>query len=397
MQKTVKHILGVAVALAMTASGAFAARKKVILLLITLSFAAAYTASASFYQGFETNTNGWVGANRATLSDGVPSHSGGFHAEAPTGTGTYTLWGGESRPFPLAGFKTDIWVYLNMTPAGAANDTRFDWTTAIGMPDCGFRRDFVFNFGFYNDSVAPGSGPRFVVSGSNNAGRPNSDPRNSGRNPFAITTTGWYKLEEVFENDGGTLKVTLSVYDSTNTLLHNASQNASWVLEDATDIIGTTVGGNRYGWFATQEFSPFLAFDDTSLTGIQIHCEDGTGPAASAGYWINHPNAWSEPSITIGGHLYSEKDAIALMQKPTAGDMSYQMFSQLVAAELNIDCLNSNASCVADALNAADSFMTTYPPGSGVKASSNAWKVIAPAYNTLCNYNQGILCAPPIN
>jgi hypothetical protein len=361
-------------------------------------------AFANFFQGFETDTSGWTGATRVA-NGAIPAHSGGWHAEAPpsASTSTYTRWalsdtflqdnaGGYSYQFPIAGFKTDIWVYLNMTPPGAANDTRFDWSTAISMPDCTFRRDFVFNFGFYNDSVSYGSGPRFVVSGSNNAGRSGADPRNSGRNPIVIATTGWYKLETVFENDGGTLKATLSVYNSANTLV----PNATWVLEDATDIIGTTVGGNRYGWFANQEFSS-LAFDDTSLTGVQIYCADGTGPAASAGYWQNHAGAWCEPTIFIGGHTYSEQDAIALMQKPTAGDMTYQLFSQLVAAELNVYCLHSAQSCVSAEIQAADSFMTTYPAGSGVKASSNAWKAIVSAYNTLVNYNQGLLCAPPIN
>jgi len=40
-----------------------------------------------------------------------------------------------------------------------------------------------------------------------------------------------------------------------------------------TDVIGVTVGGNRYGWFATQEF-PVLALDDTRL-------DVGVGPPAS--------------------------------------------------------------------------------------------------------------------
>ena len=371
LMKTAKNILGVAVALAMTASGAL----------------------ADFYQGFETDTNGWYGVNRvATLShNGVPSHSGGFYTQAPTypnnssGPAEFTRWGGYSYIFPIAGFKTDIWVYLNpTTPApGATSGMRFDWSTAIDIPnDCdpstNFRRDFIFNVGWYNDT---GTG-HFVVSPSNNAP---GDPIH-GNNPFTITTPGWYKLETVFDNDGGILRGTFSVYDSANTLLQNASQKASWVLKSADDMIGTTVGGNRYGWFATQEF-PFLAFDDTSLTGFQFYCEDGNGPVAGIGYWTNHLNAWYVPSITIGDHTYSKAGAVALMQKPTAGDMSYQLFSQLVAAELNVYGLHSNASCVADAIQAADSFLTTHAPGSGVKASDPVWKAIVSAYNVLVNYN----------
>jgi len=66
-----------------------------------------------------------------------------------------------------------------------------------------------------------------------------------------------------------------------NVLLH------SWVRSVPADIIGATVGGNRYGWFPSQEF-PFLAFDDSSLTGIQIFREGGNGPVVTQGYWKTH-------------------------------------------------------------------------------------------------------------
>ena len=178
----------------------------------------------------------------------------------------------------------------------------------------------------------------------------------------------------------------LRVFNSSNTLLH------TWVRSDSTDIVGTTVGGNRYGWFPSQEF-PFLAFDDTSLTGIQIYCAGGNGPVATQGYWMNHSSAWCVPSITIGGVTYNKANAITLMQHATNGDMTYQMFSQLVAAELNVNCLDSNQSCVSDVIQAADSFMAVHNVGSGVRANSSDWQAIAWAYNTLYNYNQGNLCA----
>ncbi|HEV2689036.1 MAG TPA: hypothetical protein VGV35_10785, partial [Bryobacteraceae bacterium] len=54
----------------------------------------------------------------------------------------------------------------------------------------------------------------------------------------------------------------------------------TWTLSDPTDIIGSTVGGNRYGWFASQEFN-FLAIDNSrrmSLIGPPTdkdQCKDG--------------------------------------------------------------------------------------------------------------------------
>ena len=378
-------------------------KTKTKLMLLALSFAIANSVSANFFQGFEVNNNGWnvfggtFDAVRVPSgTHGITSHTGSFHAEAvgPVQQCDFvysaaTDWSGYSRPFPVGGWTTDIWVYLDMA-ATTVNDTRFDWiASAVNMPDCEHRRDFGFNFGWYNDSGPYGDGPRFVVSGNTNTGRCNSDPRNPGMDPFTITTPGWYKLEGQFEDNGGVLRVTLRLFNSANTLLH------TWVRSDPTDIIGTTVGGNRYGWFSSNEF-PFLAFDDSSLTGVQFYCDSGSGPAATQGYWMNHPDAWCVSSITIGGVPYTKADAIAAMRHATNRDMTYQMFAQLVAAELNVNCLFSDQSCVADAIAAAETFMTANHVGSVVRAYSSDWQAVTWAYNTLVNYNEGLLCAPPI-
>jgi hypothetical protein len=84
------------------------------------------------------------------------------------------------------------------------------------------------------------------------------------------------------------------------------------------------------------------------------------------------------------------------MQMPTSRDMTYQMFDQLVAAELNVDCFHSAQSCVIDAIQAADFWMSLHPPGDNVRVTTPEWKAITSAYNTLVNYNTGLLCAPPI-
>jgi hypothetical protein len=64
-----------------------------------------------------------------------------------------------------------------------------------------------------------------------------------------------------------------------------------WTLTNASDIIGTTVGGNRYGWFPTDEF-PFLAFDNSALVGFQDYC---VVPPSTAGAKING-GGWIEPA-----------------------------------------------------------------------------------------------------
>jgi hypothetical protein len=118
----------------------------------------------------------------------------------------------------------------------------------------------------------------------------------------------------------------------------------------------------------------------------------GTG---SPGYWKNHPEAWPDPGITIGGVYYSMEDAISLMKMPVAGDKTYTMFPALVAAKLNV-AIGNDASCIASTITAADNWMMTYPVGSGVAAggAGSAWRVGEPLYLLLDQYNNGLLCAP---
>jgi hypothetical protein len=219
-------------------------------------------AATHYFQGFEIDIFDWTGVDRvASGTNGVASAAGDFHAEAASGA--FTRFGGYEAAFPGGGYTTSVDVYLNVG-AGNANDTRFDWSSAINNPAGTHRRDFVFNAGFYDDAVAPGSGPRFVISASNNATRSGAFPKNLGRDPFSITATGWYTFEHRFYNAGlGVLAVEMRITDLNGAPLH------TWTLSDPTDIIGTTVGGHRYGWLVIQEF-PVLAIDNASLLSVNL-------------------------------------------------------------------------------------------------------------------------------
>jgi hypothetical protein len=86
----------------------------------------------------------------------------------------------------------------------------------------------------------------------------------------------WYTFEHHFENNGfGLLTVTMTISDANGAALN------IWTLSDPTDVIGTTVGGHRYGWFAVQEF-PFLAIDNVNLLSIN---EATTVAACKNGGW----------------------------------------------------------------------------------------------------------------
>ncbi|MEQ8786475.1 MAG: right-handed parallel beta-helix repeat-containing protein [Pirellulaceae bacterium] len=257
--------------------------------------------AAGFFQGFEADDAGWfpaggVATQVASGTNGIASQAGAFHAEVtggPTATPTtgnssaFTRWGGYTTPFPAGGNTTSIGIYLDMDVA-AANDTRFDFSSAINDATGSHRRDFIFNGGFYTDSDATGSGPRFVISASNNSV---GWPKNPGRSPVAIAASGWYTFQHRFyDSGGGVLAVDMSVEDS------SGSTVGSWTLSDPSDIIGSTVGGNRYGWFANNQFA-YLAVDnsfqsttdtvyvDDDWVGLAVGTDpDGAGPATLIGF-----------------------------------------------------------------------------------------------------------------
>jgi hypothetical protein len=130
--------------------------------------------------------------------------------------------------------------------------------------------------------------------------------------------------------------------------------------------------------------------DDVSVTPAPT--PSGVG---GIGYWAKHPEAWCLSSITLGCQSYTQAEAIAIMLNPTRRDMTYQLAAQLAAAKLNVDCNLTDSSCVASAIAAADSWLCSHPIGSNVTAHSQVWKEITPTYNTLADYNDGLLCAPP--
>jgi hypothetical protein len=132
---------------------------------------------------------------------------------------------------------------------------------------------------------------------------------------------------------------------------------------------------------------------DSDGDGIGDACEPTNPGTGTPGYWKNHPEAWPVNSITIGEDTYTKAQAIALIDMPD-GDKSYTLFRAYVAAYLNVK-MGNDSSCIAGTLQAAYDWLNTYEPGSGVKASSAAWKMGEPLYYKLDQYNNGMLCAPP--
>ncbi|MBL8200497.1 MAG: hypothetical protein JNK40_05940 [Chromatiales bacterium] len=229
--------------------------------------AASLTAEAVplYYNGFEVNTTDWSAPATRVPSgtNGISSASGSFHAQtsgAPFGSwGGYNYGAGNAVPTVFQEYYTSVDIYLDVG-GGWANNTRFDFSSAINNNLGTHKRDYIFNAGFYNDDDgSPGAGTdRFIISASNNSQPGSAYAKNPGRSPIAISTSGWYTFEHHFYDDGGVLAVDMSIFDAANMLIN------SWTLSDPLDLIAG-IGGNRYGWFDYNQFST-LAFDNAQLS-----------------------------------------------------------------------------------------------------------------------------------
>lgn len=233
----------------------------------TFIMSAPANASQVYFDGFEGSTT-WFGTNAvASGTNGVTSADGSGHGEFSDSGATYTRWGGYGTAAAPYSTSLDIWLDVN---AGFSNDSRFDYSSAINDASGNHLQDFVFNAGFYNDESA---GNRFVISASNNATRSSAYPKNPGKNPIAISTSGWYTFEHVFGEQSGFLSVAMRILDS------SGSAVGSWEIGGVQPF--SNVGGNRYGWLVFNELDT-LAFDNASMRTI----DSAVVPLPAAGWLL---------------------------------------------------------------------------------------------------------------
>jgi hypothetical protein len=292
-----------------------------------------------YFNGFETDTAGWFNFSGATITrvasgdtsaayaSGVSAASGNYYARlgidpspdsctfgggtAPIYYGPYTKWGGYSGIFPPGGYSTGVDIYLDVPYAQLHPDTRFDWSSAINDTAGNHRRDFVFNVG--TDALG------FVISGGNNATRCGANPADPGHTPVHITQSGWYTFKHTFSGvSGGPLTVTLTVAPSGSNV-----PLGTWVRSDPSDIIGTTVGGNRYGWFVQNEFDG-LAIDNSFRTGIMS--TPGCSITITNGGWFIANNG---DRATFGGN------AMVSLEGDAQGQEEYQDHGPAQAMTVN--------------------------------------------------------------
>jgi hypothetical protein len=130
-------------------------------------------------------------------------------------------------------------------------------------------------------------------------------------------------------------------------------------------------------------------------------CEcEGVG---TPGYWKNHPEAWPVDRIDIWVNnqivaSYTKAQALEWLNSSVRNDKSITMFKAVVAATLNR--LNyCGCADIEDWIWYGHQWLSKYPVGSDVPASSYAWQwgefKGERIYWMLDQYNNGWLCQPP--
>ncbi len=207
------------------------------------------SATTTFSQGFETNTDGWVeGVTQvASGTNGITSASGTHHATAVTDAftrfnGYKDTWNGTWTA------KQD--VYLD--PSWAAG-SGFDYSVAASNNTGAHLRDFIFHLS--KDT----STNKLLVAADNNSNASVREDLETVTNHAEITSAGWYTMQHVFSNVSGVLSVNLSLLNSSGSVVFTETRST------ATDTIPSVVGGNRYGWFTVISLPSGLAIDNTLL------------------------------------------------------------------------------------------------------------------------------------
>jgi len=87
------------------------------------------------------------------------------------------------------------------------------------------------------------------------------------------------------------------------------------------------------------------------------------GCTHTPGYWKNHPEAWPQDQIEIGGVVYLDAEAIAVLETPPGGDATYILAHQLIAATVNT-LAGAEPDAVEGTIQEANAWLEARPLGS---------------------------------
>jgi hypothetical protein len=115
--------------------------------------------------------------------------------------------------------------------------------------------------------------------------------------------------------------------------------------------------------------------------------------------WLETP--WCLEEIQLGDRIYTRDEAMSILQRDIAGPECpdnrnnglVALGHQLIAAKLNIECLDSDDSCVHQTILDADAIINGYviPPVGNDCLPMNA---VSNLVIILREYNNGNLCVP---
>jgi len=247
-----------------------------------------------FEQGFENPA--WVSGSYVTTpsvdwnafssgiarvpsgTDGVASKDGAAHAvidstSVPASpfdyTGAFSRMGGYSSVFGT-GFRESLDVYVDLGDAAVlANTYGWDVSSAANDQLGNHRRDFIFH-------AASDLAGNVLIAADNNSGFTRRNDLASG-NHYTLSASGWYTLEWVFRDNAGVLAVDCNLRDTTGALLWTETRS------DASDLIASVVGGNRYMWFTFLEVAK-LPIDNARLErNAAVVCTPASGTPFAVG------------------------------------------------------------------------------------------------------------------
>jgi VCBS repeat-containing protein len=235
-----------------------------------------------FFQDFEAGADGVVSGGSFGGITTVPSGTAGISTPdggdyalvTEAGTGPFTRFDGYRTQF-VNGLTASIAIYLSTNWAVGEG---FEYSVAASGQDGLHQRDFIFHV------VKDTSSGHLLVGGSNNT---NYAPREDLEtiDHYEVTESGWYTLQHVFRDVGGTLVVDLNLIDGNGNIIWTETRTTT------LDAIATEVGGNRYGWFTDVSVAGGVAVDKLTLGVLSASVSEITEGGAGEG----------TDSLTTGG------------------------------------------------------------------------------------------------
>jgi hypothetical protein len=127
---------------------------------------------------------------------------------------------------------------------------------------------------------------------------------------------------------------------------------------------------------------------DAKMTLCFVPCS-AAGCTLTQGFWKNHPNSWTAPSLSLGSTSYPEAQLILILNTPPAGNGLLTLAHQLIATKLNL-AGGADGTALGTTIADADFLIGSLvvpPSGAGYLSPASVSSYVT----ALDNYNTGII------